>query len=93
MAYNDPYYSQQHQQYPPQPNYSDGPEFDPYNQHQRHPTYDQSGYGYTDDDGGFPRQHANPDENDFVNNDMGVGAERPREKGQYDEPGFPPPAQ
>ena len=82
MAYNDPYYSQPHQQFPPQPEYTDAPQFDPYNQNQRHPTYDQSGYGgYTDDDDGFARR---------AQNDAGVGAERPREKGQYDDAGFPP---
>ena len=80
MAYNDPYYQREHQNYTGHNNYTDGPEFDPYNQNQRHPTYDQS--GYTDDDGYGGVTARQPDFNDPT---------RPREKGRYGDVGFPPP--
>lgn len=78
MAYNDPYYSRDHQN-GGQPTYSDGPEFDPYNQRQRHPTYDQS--GYADDDGYGVVTARQPEFNDTA---------RPKEKSRYDDVGFPP---
>ncbi|KAI5121649.1 hypothetical protein M0805_002725 [Coniferiporia weirii] len=71
MAYRDPYYSSQHQPY------SDGPEFNPYNARQQHPTYDQS--GYTDEDYPSATQSGEHDPN------AGNG----REKSRYEE-AFPP---
>lgn len=51
MAYRDPYYNTQNQNQQFQQQYTDGPEFDPYNTHQPHASYDQG--GYTDDEA-FP---------------------------------------
>ena len=75
MSYRDPYYQPQHVGQP----YTDGPDFDPYNQRQPHPTYDQSGYRDADDEvPNGSRTH--------VEHDQGAGV---KEKSKYEE-AFPP---
>lgn len=68
--YQDPYYAPEHRNYNSQQPYTDAP-FDPYNTHQAHPTYDQS--GYHDDDA---YRNANPGDSN------GLG--HSREKSEFD---------
>ncbi|THH10714.1 hypothetical protein EW145_g1160 [Phellinidium pouzarii] len=78
MSYSDPYYSSQPaQNFQAHRPYTDAPDYDPYNTHQQHPTYDQSGYADEDYAGAT---HAG---------DHVPGATNGREKSTYED-AFPP---
>ena len=81
MSYRDPYYSAEH-------TYQDAPEYNPYsNNHQQHPTYDQS--RYTDDD---RDRFGGGNGNGYGEAPVRAGtlSDRSREKGRYEDTGFPP---